>query len=152
MAANFADIALCLRTAVFLGIVMIAINVILPSAATRRWHKVLVDRIAESGHDVRVVVAHAAGCRRDRVLSGILSLEHIFVGSADTSLATRIETFERSTSHRPCELAIDFSQNDEQWEESGQTLTVQFEGQPDLLAAAVVLCRGAVPVAVGVSN
>ena len=103
---------------------MVTVDVILPSGETRKWHRVLFERLCDAGHDVRVANTKTA-VGPSRVLEVILSLERLLLRSIEPRFAAKIPDFERASA-RPCELVIDFARIGTQGGQDGPILTALF--------------------------
>jgi hypothetical protein len=120
------------------------VDLLLSAVDTRKWHVLLFERLANSGHDVQVVSRTLAPTERG--LDSVLKLECLYARSARSSLATRVTPFGQSAASRRPDLTIDLTAGDDLAHSSAPRLTVSFSGGRRLTTAASVLCRGEVPV------
>lgn len=120
-----------------------AIQVIIPSGCTRKWHSLLVSRLVSAGHDVAVEVSEAVGTR-SFVLRSILSVESVLLRNSDWLVAPLNEIPTRQ-SDKPVSLVIDLAETSRLANSRIPALSVHLDGHRHLTAAAITLCSGSVP-------
>lgn len=120
-----------------------AIKVIVPSGAIRKWHDVLLSRLVSAGHAV-VIEVSATGGSGALALNSILSLEGVLLRGGER-LAARIRETSTIGSDKPLSLVIDLTEQPASKVTNTPTLSVLFNGDRKLCAAAVALCQGSVP-------
>lgn len=124
--------------------IVTAVDVFFPSSGVRRWHNKVVERLLAESHDVRVSQLEC-DLPRESSLEAVLGLEKQLPGALVEGLWSRETARIEPAPERPAEVVLNFTAAPGRDSSALPTLTIHFDGHPELSSAAAVLARGAVP-------
>nr|WP_298093973.1 hypothetical protein [uncultured Shinella sp.] len=120
----------------------LAIDIIVPREKPRRWHRVLIERLAAEGYDI-AVLHDAAAKPWPGTANALLALERVLLRKPANALSAPLDGIPQTLRHRQPDLRLDLAGNAAATDVP--TLTLRFDGAGFDFSAATAIARGRLP-------